>query len=101
MGIVVIGWVGWWMRLSCCVVLVPAPGAGGVGRDESKLGLMPSGIPALLKLQVRSKWLTNGKFRLSSDGFEKLDPLYSPEHLRRRESSVKKQLLEKCGKWKA
>jgi len=30
--------VSWWMRLSCCVLLVPAPGAGGMRRDESKLG---------------------------------------------------------------
>ena len=44
MGVAVIRWVGWWMRLSCCVGLVPAPGIGGVGRDESKLGLMSSGI---------------------------------------------------------
>lgn len=78
MSVAVIGWVGWWMRLSCCVVLVPAPGAGGVGRDESKLGLMSSGIPVLLKLRVRSKWLTNGKFRLSSDGFEKTRSIIFP-----------------------
>jgi hypothetical protein len=41
---------------------------------------------------------------LNSDCFErkkKLDLLYSPENLRQGESSVKKQLLEKCGKWKA
>jgi hypothetical protein len=35
---VVIGGFSWWMRLSCCALLVPAPGVGGVRRDESKLG---------------------------------------------------------------
>jgi hypothetical protein len=46
-------------------------------------------------------WITNGEFRFSRDGFEKLGPLYSPENLRREESSVKKQLLEKrYGRWK-
>jgi len=57
MGVVVIGWVGWWMRLSCCVGLVPAPGAGGVGRDESKLGLMSSGIIKVTsQVKVDYKW---------------------------------------------
>lgn len=59
MGVVVIGWVGWWMRLSCCVGLVPAPGIGGVGRDESKLGLMTSGIikvTSYKQVKVAYKW---------------------------------------------